>query len=145
LLIDVKSYFEQAAHSLEPLQPMENAKWQTSRCDAIVIVCAESPARFRRPPASASSATARTAKRLRASSNDRTFSTLPVARTFFRLPPCQVTFTADSDAVRCLRLSGKVLRWYADCCRIPIANTATDPRFPVVALIHSIIEVPPRT
>ena len=37
-------------------------------------------------------------------------------------------------------LSSKVSRWYADCCRTPIANTATDPRFPVVALIHSIID-----
>ena len=58
----------------------------------------------------------------------------------FQMPPGQVTFTAGSDALRCLRLSGKVLRWYADCCRTPIANTATDPRFPVVALIHSIID-----
>jgi hypothetical protein len=58
----------------------------------------------------------------------------------FQLPPGQVTFTAGSEALRCLRLSDKVLRWYADCCRIPIANTATDPRFPVVALIHSIID-----
>ena len=58
----------------------------------------------------------------------------------FQMPPCQVTFTAGSDALRCLRLSGKVLRWYADCCRTPIANTATDPRFPVVALIHSIVD-----
>ena len=58
----------------------------------------------------------------------------------FQMPPCQVTFTAGSDALRCLRLSGKVLRWYADCCRTPIASTATDPRFPVVALIHSIID-----
>ena len=58
----------------------------------------------------------------------------------FQMPPGQVTFTAGSEALRCLRLSGKVLRWYADCCRIPIANTAADPRFPVVALIHSIID-----
>jgi hypothetical protein len=58
----------------------------------------------------------------------------------FQMPPGQVTFTAGSDALRCLRLSGKVLRWYADCCRTPIANTAIDPRFPVVALIHSIID-----
>ena len=34
----------------------------------------------------------------------------------------------------------RILRWYADCCRIPIANTAADPRFPVVALIHSIMD-----
>ena len=58
----------------------------------------------------------------------------------FQMPPGQVTFTAGSDALRCLQLSGKVLRWYADCCRTPIANTAAGPRFPVVALIHSIMD-----
>jgi len=82
---------------------MENARWQASRCDAIVVAYAVSPARFRHPPAFASSATARTAR-------------------------------------RCVRLSGKVLRWYADCCRTPIANTAAHPHFPVVALIHSIMD-----
>jgi hypothetical protein len=59
----------------------------------------------------------------------------------FQLPPGQVTFTAGLDALRCVRLSGKVLRWFAECCRTPIANTAADPRFPVVALIHSIMEL----
>jgi hypothetical protein len=49
----------------------------------------------------------------------------------FQLPPGQVTFTAGLDALRCVRLSSKVLRWFADCCRTPIANTAADPRFPV--------------
>jgi len=58
----------------------------------------------------------------------------------FQLPPGQVTFTAGLDALRCVRLSGKVLRWFAECCRTPIANTAADPRFPVVALIHSITD-----
>ena len=58
----------------------------------------------------------------------------------FQLPPGQVTFTAGLDALRCVRLSGKVLRWFAECCRTPIANTAADPRFPVVALIHSIMD-----
>ena len=47
--------------------------------------------------------------------------------------------TAGADAVRCISFSAKVLRWYADCCRTPIANTAVSPRFPVVGLIHSFI------
>jgi hypothetical protein len=50
-----------------------------------------------------------------------------------------VKLTAGTDAVRCLSFSGTVLRWYADCCRTPIANTAAGPRFPVVALIHSFM------
>ena len=57
----------------------------------------------------------------------------------FQMPPGRVTLTAGTDALRCLRLSSKVLRWYADCCRTPIANTAATPRFPVVALIHSFM------
>lgn len=57
----------------------------------------------------------------------------------FQLPPARVTFTTGTDAVRCLRFSSRVLRWYADCCRTPIANTAASPRFPVVAVIHSFI------
>ena len=45
--------------------------------------------------------------------------------------------TAGMDAMRCLCLSNKVLRWYTDCCRTPIANTAATPRFPVIGVIHS--------
>ena len=54
----------------------------------------------------------------------------------FQMPIGRVTLTAGSDAVRCLRFSSKVFRWYADCCRTPIGNTA-GPRFPVIGLIHS--------
>ncbi len=57
----------------------------------------------------------------------------------FQLPPGRVKLTAGADAVCCLRFSGKVFRWYADCCRTPIANTAATPRFPVLGLIHSFI------
>jgi hypothetical protein len=46
-----------------------------------------------------------------------------------------VTFSASTDAVRCLQFSGRVFRWYTECCRTPIANTA-GPRFPVVGIIH---------
>ena len=53
----------------------------------------------------------------------------------FQMAAGRVTLTAGTDAVRCLRFSNKVLRWYAHCCRTPIANTAVSPRFPVVALI----------
>jgi hypothetical protein len=52
----------------------------------------------------------------------------------------RVTLIAGTDALRCLTFSGKVLRWYADCCRTPIANTAATTRFPVVALIHSFMD-----
>lgn len=59
----------------------------------------------------------------------------------FQMPARHVKLTTGTDAVRCLRLSTKgVFRWYTDCCRSPIANTAAGPRFPVVALIHSFID-----
>jgi hypothetical protein len=58
-----------------------------------------------------------------------------------QLPPGRVTLTAGIDAVRSLRFSNKVFRWYTDCCRTPIANTAFSPRFPIVGFIHSFISV----
>jgi hypothetical protein len=58
----------------------------------------------------------------------------------FQMPPACVKLTEGLDAMRCLRLSEKVLRWYADCCRTPIANTAAGPRFPIVAVIHSFMD-----
>jgi hypothetical protein len=54
----------------------------------------------------------------------------------FQMPPARVKLTAGTDAMRCLRLSSKVLRWYAGCCQTPIANTAAVPGFPVAGVIH---------
>jgi hypothetical protein len=58
------------------------------------------------------------------------------------LPTGRVKLTAGRDAVRCLRFSSKVLRWYTDCCRTPVGNTA-GPRFPIVGLIHSFMDHSP--
>jgi len=58
----------------------------------------------------------------------------------FQMPHGRVKLTVGTDAVRCLRLSDKgVLRWYTDCCRTPIGNTAASPHFPVIALVHSFM------
>ncbi len=57
----------------------------------------------------------------------------------FHMAAGRVTLAAGTDAVRCLRFSAKVLRWYAECCGTPLANTA-GPRFPVVAVIHSFMD-----
>ena len=57
----------------------------------------------------------------------------------FQMPPGRVKLTAGADAVRSLRFSNKVFRWYAECCRTPLANTASSPRFPLLGLIHSFI------
>jgi len=58
----------------------------------------------------------------------------------FQMPAGRVTLTEGIDALRCLTFSAKVLRWYADCCRTPIANTAATARFPVVALNHRFMD-----
>jgi hypothetical protein len=59
----------------------------------------------------------------------------------FQMPPGRVTLTAGTDALRCLCLGNRgVLRWYAACCRTPIANTANRPGFPVIGVIHSFMD-----
>ena len=58
----------------------------------------------------------------------------------FQMPPARMKLTAGTEALRCLRFSSKVIRWYTDCCRTPIGNTAADPRFPVLALIHCFMD-----
>jgi hypothetical protein len=57
----------------------------------------------------------------------------------FQMPTGRVRLVAGTDAVRCLHLSSRIFRWYADCCHTPIGNTA-GPRFPVIGLIHSFID-----
>ncbi len=56
----------------------------------------------------------------------------------FQMPLGRIKLTAGLDAVRCLKLSGKVFRWYAECCRTPIGNTA-GARFPIIGLIHAFM------
>src|SRR5215475_11868822 len=56
----------------------------------------------------------------------------------FQMPTGRVKLKAGTDAVRCLRFSSKVFRWYTNCCQTPVGNTA-GPRFPVVGLIHSFM------
>jgi hypothetical protein len=56
----------------------------------------------------------------------------------FHMPTGRVKLIAGTDAVRCLRFTSRVFRWYTDCCQTPIGNTA-GPRFPVVGLIHSFM------
>lgn len=58
----------------------------------------------------------------------------------FQMPPGRFSLTAGTDALRCVSFSGKVLRWYAECCRTPIANTASSARIPLIGLIHSFMD-----
>jgi hypothetical protein len=56
----------------------------------------------------------------------------------FQMPIGRVKLTAGLDAVRCLKLSDKVFRWYTECCKTPIGNSA-GARFPIIGLIHSFM------
>ena len=56
----------------------------------------------------------------------------------FQMPPAHVKIVAGAESVRCVQLSRRVFRWYTECCRTPIGNTAS-PRIPFVGLIHSFI------
>jgi hypothetical protein len=58
----------------------------------------------------------------------------------FQMPPGRLKITAGADALRCLRFSERVIRWYAVCCSTPIANGAATARFPLVGLIHSFMD-----
>jgi hypothetical protein len=56
------------------------------------------------------------------------------------MPPGRVKLTAGADSLRCLCLGDRgVFRWYAECCRTPIANTA-GAGFPVIGVIHSFMD-----
>ncbi|GAB4538561.1 MAG: hypothetical protein Tsb0020_52660 [Haliangiales bacterium] len=58
----------------------------------------------------------------------------------FQLTPSQLSITQGGEHLRCMRLSPKgTLRWYANCCKTPLANTMPSARvafvgIPVVAL-----------
>jgi len=58
----------------------------------------------------------------------------------YQMPPARIKLTEGADTIQCLRLSDKVLRWYAGCCRTPIANTGADARFPLAGVIHSFMD-----
>lgn len=55
--------------------------------------------------------------------------------------PSKLRFEAGSDALACLSLSPRgLLRWYASCCRTPIANTPRNPKIAYAGLVHSCLE-----
>jgi hypothetical protein len=54
-----------------------------------------------------------------------------------------VRITSGSQALACLSLSPRgLLRWYASCCKPPIANTPRDPKLPYVGLVHTCLNQP---
>lgn len=60
-------------------------------------------------------------------------------------PPQVLRFTSSLDTLACLSLSEDgPLRWYADCCGMPIANTARDDRLAYVSVIADSLAVKAR-
>lgn len=58
--------------------------------------------------------------------------------------PAAVRFTAGRDQVVCMSLSPKgLLRWYAACCRTPLANTPRDASLPYVGMVAACFDAAP--
>jgi len=51
--------------------------------------------------------------------------------------PGRVSFTHGQEQLRCVRLTAQgLLRWYADCCKTPIAHTPPSHRIAFVGIPH---------
>ena len=112
----------------------------TFPCAAAAATCAASRVTCRRLLASGLSATARIVRRSRIFFVRSDVLDAAGGTDIFQMPPGRLQFTAGADALRCLCFSEKVFRWYADCCKTPIANGAATPRFPVIGVIHSFMD-----
>ena len=54
-----------------------------------------------------------------------------------------VSFSRGAEHLACLSLGPRgILRWYAGCCRTPLANTPRDWRLPYAGLVHSALAKP---
>jgi hypothetical protein len=54
-----------------------------------------------------------------------------------------IRLTSGTEALACLSLSPKgLLRWYAQCCSTPIANTPRNWKLPYVGLVHTCLGRP---
>lgn len=61
------------------------------------------------------------------------------------IAPAAVRFTAGIEHVACMSLSPKgLLRWYAACCRTPLANTPREPTLPYVGMVSACFDAPPQ-
>jgi hypothetical protein len=60
----------------------------------------------------------------------------------FQMPASLVSLSQGLEQVACVRLSPRgMYRWYATCCRTPVANTV-GPRVPFAGVIHCVIGDP---
>jgi hypothetical protein len=55
-----------------------------------------------------------------------------------------VRFTAGAASLACISLTPRgLLRWYASCCRTPVANTPRDLRLPYAGVMHTCLGTAP--
>ena len=60
-------------------------------------------------------------------------------------PPQALRFTGGIESLACLSLSkGGTLRWHADCCGMPIANTTRNDRLAYVSVISDTLDAAAR-
>ena len=63
----------------------------------------------------------------------------------FQMSPARLAVVQGLDRLACLRVTARgPLRWYSDCCKTPIGNTAPTRQLPIVGLILSSVEAEPR-
>lgn len=53
--------------------------------------------------------------------------------------PRFVSFSQGHEHLACTRLSPRLLRWYASCCRTPIGNTPANRKLSFVGLVHNCL------
>lgn len=59
----------------------------------------------------------------------------------FQLAPGQLELRQGADRLRCVRLSPKgAMRWYTECCKTPVGNTAPSPSVPFVGVPHLFMD-----
>lgn len=55
--------------------------------------------------------------------------------------PAHIKVTHRAENLRCLRLSPRgMYRWYAGCCKTPIANSLPSYRVPFAGVVHTIMD-----
>ena len=58
----------------------------------------------------------------------------------YQTTPSRVQIRSGASNIRCVRLTDKgMMRWYAGCCRTPIANTLSRPRVPFAGLLRPFV------
>lgn len=62
------------------------------------------------------------------------------------MAPAAVRFTDGTEHVACMSLSPNgLLRWYAACCRTPLANTPRESKLPYVGMVTACFADPSQT